>query len=92
MIKIWGKALKKNKIVKNHTVEFYQNFNEQVVLDGIYSICLEFDIPRPIILNKHKKDINEFLMVRFLPDDFIEKVDFDKLDIEIFIEKKNKPQ
>lgn len=88
MIKIWGKTLKKNKMVRSHTVEVDSVFDEQVAMDGINDICIEFDIPRPIVLNKHIKDINEFLMVRFLPDDFIEKVDFDKFEVEIFIEKK----
>ena len=88
MIKIWGRTLKKHKIVKSHTVESDATFSEQEALDGINDICVEFDIPRPIVLNKHIKDINEFLMVRFLPDDFIEKVDFDKFEVEIFIEKK----
>jgi hypothetical protein len=88
MIKIWGKTIKKNKIKKSHTAEYYDIFNEDIVMDGIHSICMEFDIPRPIILNKHSRDINEFLMVKFLPEDFIEKVDFDRFEVEIFIEKK----
>ncbi len=91
MIKIWGKTLKKNKIVLNHTVEIYEDFSEQAVLDGIYTICLKFDIPRPIMLNKHLRDIKNFLIVKFLADDFIEKVDFDKFEIDIFIVKKNSP-
>jgi hypothetical protein len=88
MIKIWGKTIKKNKITKSHTVEHYGVFSEDVVMDGIYSICVKFDMPRPIVLNKHSRDINEFLMVKFFPEDFIEKVDFDRFEIEIFIEKK----
>ena len=89
MIKIWGKTLKKNKIILNHTVEIMDSFSEDVVLDGIYSICTEFDMPRPIVLKKHLRDIREFLFVKFLPDDFIEKVYFDKFEVEIFIEKKD---
>lgn len=89
MIKIWGKTLNKNKMVLSHTVQMNEVFSEQVVLDGIYSICIKFDIPRPIVLNKHIKDINNFLIVKFLPDDFIEKVDFDKFEVDIFIEKNN---
>ncbi len=88
MIKIWGRTIKKNKIIKSHTVEYYGTFTEDIVMDGIYSICLEFDIPRPIVLNKHERDISNFLMVKFFADDFIEKVDFDRLEVNVFIEKK----
>jgi hypothetical protein len=88
MLKIWGKTLKKNKIILSHTVEYDVIFSEDAVMDGINEICVEFDIPRPIVLNKHIKDIREFLIVRFLPDDFIESVSFDKMEVEIFIEKK----
>lgn len=89
MIKIWGKILRNNKIIKNHMIEINDDFSENSVFDGVYEICIKFDIPRPIVLNKHIKDMNKFLIMRFFPDDFIEKVDFDKFDIEIFVEKKN---
>ncbi len=88
MIKIWGKTIKKNKIKKSHTVEHYGRFSEDVVMDGINTICVEFDIPRPIMLNKHTRDINDFLMVKFFAEDFIEEVDFDRLEVNVFIEKK----
>lgn len=90
MIKVWGKTLKRNKIIQSHTAEIRETFSEDAVLSGIYSICVKFDMPRPIVLNKHLRDIREFLIVKFIPDDFIEKVYFDKFEVEIFIEKKNK--
>jgi len=90
MIKIWGKTLKKEKIILSHTVELYEVTDMEDLLDGVYDICIKFDMPRPIVLNKHLNDIKKFLTVRFLPDDFIEKVDFDKFEINIFIEKKDK--
>jgi hypothetical protein len=71
-------------------VEVQELFSEEAVMSGIHSICVEFDMPRPIVLNKHLRDIREFLVVKFLPDDFIEKVYFEKFEVEIFIEKKNK--
>ena len=88
MVKVWGKTLKKNRIIQNHTAEVNEIFSKEAVLDGIYSICVELDMPRPIVLNKHLRDISDFLNVKFLPDDFIEKVNFDRFEVEIFIEKK----
>ena len=88
MIKVWGKVLKRNKIIHNHTIETYGEFSENTVLECLYQICLKLDLPRPIILNKHTKDLNNFLFMRFFPDDFIEPVHFDKMDVHVIIEKK----
>ncbi len=88
MIKIWGKTLKKNKIMKSHMVQKDGILTESVVFDCVDTICKEFDIARPIMLDKHRKDMHEFFLMRFFPDDFIEKVDFEKFEIEIYIEKK----
>lgn len=88
MIKIWGKTIRKNKIIKNYMVQFDDVFSEDLIFDGLYEICIKFDIPRPIVLNKHIKDMNNFLLMRFFPEDFIEKVDFEKFDIEIFVKEK----
>ena len=84
MIKVWGKTKINNKIIKDCIVKFDEDFSEESILESVYKICIKFDIPRPIILDKHKKDMHEFLLMQFLPDDFIEEVDFDKFEIEIF--------
>ena len=63
-------------------------FSESSVLDCVDVICEKFDIERPIVLNKHRNDMREFALMRFFPEDFMEKVDFDKFEVEIFVEKK----
>lgn len=88
MLKIWGKTIKKNKIIKNHLVESDSMLSEETIFDGVDIICTKFDIPRPIVLDKHKRDMNDFFLMRFFPEDFIEKVNFDKFEIEIYLEKK----
>ncbi|MCK5129491.1 MAG: hypothetical protein KAQ68_06555 [Clostridiales bacterium] len=88
MLKIWGKTIKKNKIIRSHMIQLDTNFTEDTVFCGVDTICEHFDIPRPIVLNKHKRDLNEFFLMRFLSEDFIEKVHFDKFEIEVYLEKK----
>ena len=63
-------------------------FDEDLIFDCIDDICKKFDIAHPVVLDKHKNDMNDFFMMRFFPDDFIEKVDFDKFEIEVYVEKK----
>ena len=44
--------------------------------------CRKLDIARPIWLDKHSREWDEFGQTRFLPDDFLESVDFQRLEIE----------
>ena len=50
--------------------------------DALSEACHKLDVARPIWLDKHRRDWEEFGQVRFLPDSFIEQVDFDRLEIE----------
>ena len=59
----------------------------EMLLAAIQHLCADLDIEMPVILNKHKIDIMNFSLVRFIPSDFMEKVDFQRFEIEIFIEK-----
>lgn len=87
MVKVWGKLIKKNRIIESYTVEFDSEPTLQLYFDALQKICYKLDIELPIILTKHKNDMIYFNLVRFLPSDFMEKVSFEKFDIEIFIEK-----
>ena len=44
--------------------------------------CRKLDIARPIWLDKHEREWEEFGQTRFLPDDFLESVDFQRMEIE----------
>ncbi len=87
MIKIWGSIIKKNKISAGHMLELDAEPGIDIYMSAIREICEKLDLEMPVILSKHKNDIEFFSLVRFLPADFIEKVDFQRFDIEIFIEK-----
>ena len=50
----------------------------------IGKMATALDLSRPVILNSHIKDFQRFSRVTFKPSDFIESVDFDKFEIEIF--------
>lgn len=80
MIKIWGKVVVDEKIVKHSTVCVEPK--ECTFFDMIKQLCEKLDIPTPVLLNKHLLDFNKFSMTLFKPADFIEKVNFDRFIIE----------
>lgn len=89
-MKLWGIIRKNDKIQRQHAIE-YEGLTRDTASDWdelISPLCQELDLSRPLILKKHLMEIDEFSRVVFLPSDFIEPVDFDKFEIEIFYPKK----
>lgn len=87
MVKIWGNIIRKNKIVESKMITVGDEPTLDLYLTSIRTICNVLDLEMPVILSKHKNDLITFNLTSFLPADFIEKVDFQRFDIEIFIDK-----
>jgi len=51
-------------------------------LDALDEACHKLDISRPLWLDKHQREWDEFGQTRFLPDDFMEPVSFQRMEIE----------
>lgn len=49
---------------------------------ALREICYLLNTPTPVILRRHARQYADFNFTRFLPDDFVEAVDFDSLHIE----------
>ena len=81
MIKIWGKILVDDKVIKGKTVEIDEK--KLSFFDMLKNVCQEINIPTPILLDKHVYDFNLFHICIFKPDDFIEVVNFDKFVLEL---------
>ncbi len=89
-MKLWGIIRKNDKIQRQHTIE-YEGLTRDAAADWeelISPLCRELDLSRPLILKKHLREIQDFSRAVFLPTDFMEPVDFDKFEIEIFYPKK----
>ena len=50
--------------------------------DALLEACRKLDIARPIWLDKNIREWEEFGQTRFLPDAFMEAVDFERMEIE----------
>lgn len=92
MLKIWGKVLKRNKIVQSHTAQNNDsNLTDQERIDMCMDeICRKFDIQKPLWLPIHYKDLAGYRRVKFNSDSFMEDIPFDTFEIEIIEEDTNK--
>lgn len=80
MVKIWGKILVDDKIVKNKTISV--DASTTTFFDMLKELCTSLNIPTPVLLDKHVYDFNLFNMCTFKPSDFVESVIFDKFTLE----------
>lgn len=80
MIKIWGKLLSNDKIIKSKTIEV--DASTTSFFDMLKTLSSSLNIPTPVLLDKHVYDFNLFNMCVFKPDDFVEQVIFDKFVLQ----------
>ena len=80
MIKIWGKILSQERILKSKTITVDEKTTS--FFDMLKDLCAAINIPTPVLLDKHVYDFNLFSVCTFKPDDFIEEVVFDKFVLE----------
>ncbi len=85
MIKIWGKLLSADKIIKSTTIKVEPSTT--TFFDMLKELCAKLNIPTPVLLDKHVYDFNLFNMCTFRPDDFVEDVVFDKFTLEHIIDR-----
>ena len=82
MVKIWAKVIKDDKIVKQYTFELCEAIDYSLFFDYLEDICSNLDIGTPVLLKTHLFNYAKYNTVRFIQDDFVEKINFDKLVLE----------
>jgi len=80
-MKIWGKVIKKEQILKSKTIEV--DPSSTTFFDMLKTLCEKLNISTPVLLDKHVYDFNAFHICMFSPDDFIEEVLFDRFTLEM---------
>ena len=88
MFRLWAKEFKDNRLLKDITIsDIAEDKNRtRKVFDAVDEVCYEFDLSRPVWL---EKNINEFKRrdkTRFYKDNFIESVEFDFIEIQVIEE------
>ena len=82
MFRIWAKIVKDGKIINQLTYEREDKFAYGQFFEYLADICEGLDIATPVLLKTHIFNYAKFNTVRFIPRDFAESVDFDKLILE----------
>lgn len=80
-MKIWGKIIKKEQILKSKTIVV--DPSTTTFFDMLKTLCEKLNISTPVLLDKHVYDFNVFHMCMFRADDFIEDVIFDRFVLEL---------
>lgn len=89
-MQIWAMIKTHQKIVTDTVMEFDYAPGEADWQFAISELCTALQLSRPILMNKHIDQLQDFGRTSFLPADFIETVEFDKFEIEVLPEKKKK--
>ncbi|MCR5610461.1 MAG: hypothetical protein K6F68_01320 [Clostridiales bacterium] len=85
-MKLWGKTKVDTRIVKSETVVVHAKSAYEVEdwSEPFAELCHRMNLSRPVILKKHVRELTEFSHTVFLPADFMESVDFDRFEVEVF--------
>jgi len=84
MYKLWAKKIKNNRIIGSLTIKNNENIPQSEKLDKCFKeICRRFDLSVPLWLSKQDNEFSQFKYVTFYAEDFIDEINFDKLEIEL---------
>ena len=88
MFRLWAKEFKENRLVKDITItdtskEKNRTKKEFHALD---EVCYEFDLSRPIWLDRNINEFKRIDKTRFYQDNFIDSIEFDFLEISVIEE------
>jgi hypothetical protein len=88
-MRLWVIMKKNHKISEQLTVELESPGLSDVIfaLDGALKTM---DVARPLILPKHEREIEEYGKTWFRDSDFMEKVRFDRLELEVLYDDDRK--
>ena len=89
-MRIWAKTIVDHKIRSEVVQEFASarpsDFGGWIPVIG--ALCESLDVERPVVLNKHINELGRFNRTTFRASDFMDCIPFDRLELEIFPEKK----
>ena len=87
MFRLWGKIWKDNHLLKDTVFEEEStDTRTHKILRGLEEICYEFNLGKPIWLDKTVAEFKRHDKARFSQDNFIEEIPFDYLEIQVIEE------
>ena len=87
MFQLWGKIFKDNRMIKDLTISNdTTDTRTHKIFESLNEMCDIWDLGKPIWLDTNISEFQKSAKTRFYQDHFIEKVDFDYLEIHIIEE------
>lgn len=87
MFRLWGRIFQKNRMIRDVVVsDGSADSRTAKVVHAVTAVCREFDLAEPIWLDSNIREFQGRSKTRFGPDNFIESIDFDYLEISILEE------
>ncbi len=85
-MKLWGKTRLDDRTVSSETVTVAAKSANEVEdwSEPFSRLCHKLNLSRPVILKKHVRELEQFSHTVFFPADFMEPVDFDRFDVELY--------
>ncbi len=73
------------RIIRHHRIDrqTVQPCTHSDPHDALDEACRQLDLSRPLWLDKNQREWEEFSQTRFLPDAFLEPVNFERMEIEL---------
>lgn len=87
MFRLWGKIWKDTRMIQDKVI-CDDSFSSRTtkVFGALNELCYEFDLSKPIWLEKNVNEFKKSSKTRFYQDNFIDSVDFDFLEIHVIEE------
>lgn len=87
MFRLWARTFKDNHMLQDTCIcDGSADTRTHKIFWALDEICVQFDLGKPIWLDKTVKDFKRHNKVRFYQDNFIEDIDFDYLEIQVIEE------
>ncbi len=86
-MRIWFKIFKDNHLLQDTVIEDdSEDTRTHKIFHALEQVCYEFDLSKPIWLDATVAEFKRHDKARFYQDNFVEKIEFDFLEIHVIEE------
>ncbi len=87
MFRLWARTFKDNHMLQDACIsDERDDTRTHKVFRALDEVCYQFDLGKPIWLDKNISDFKRLSKTRFTQDSFIETIEFDYLEIQVIEE------
>lgn len=87
MFRLWARTFQDNHMLQDACIcDGSQDTRTHKIFRALDEVCYQFNLPRPIWLDKTIAEFKRHSKARFTQDNFMESVEFDYLEIQVIEE------